>query len=76
MPSLRLSRPGAAPHYEHAEYDGGLFINENGRIQARGNGYFTPGAIQSRLTRITCETCGHEWHPRRGFDGTVVVCGS
>jgi hypothetical protein len=59
-------------HYEHAEFDGGLFINEEGSIEARGDGYFTAGEIQAALTRIECLSCGHEWHPRRTFAGTML----
>lgn len=57
--------------HEHAEFDSGLFINEQGRIEARGNGHFTPGEIQPGLTRIECTSCGHEWHPRGEFTGTL-----
>jgi hypothetical protein len=56
-------------HYEHAEFDGGLFVTEQGRLEAAGTATFTPGDIQTRLTRIECESCGREWHPRREFDG-------
>ena len=48
---------------EHAEYDGGLYVNEQGCIEARGIGYFEPGEIQPRLTRINCAACGHELAP-------------
>ena len=55
--------------FEHAEYDGGLFVNERDRIEARGEGIYSPGEIQPHLTLIECRGCGHEWHPRRWFDG-------
>jgi hypothetical protein len=55
--------------YEHAEFDGGLVINEEGRIEARGAAYYQPGEIQPGLTRIECASCGHDWHPRRQFAG-------
>jgi hypothetical protein len=54
--------------YEHAEYDGGLFVDDD-MIRACGDGIFTPGEIQPKLTVIECQDCGHAWHPRRGFDG-------
>ena len=57
--------------HEHAEFDSGLFISEQGHIQACGSGHFTPGEIQSSLTRIECTACGHEWRPRRVFDGAL-----
>jgi len=72
---LKCHRCGAADlvlyetRFEHAEWDGGLFINDEGRIEAHGEGFFTPGEIQSRLTRIECAACGHNWHPRRFFAG-------
>ena len=56
--------------HDHAEFDGGLFVNDQGSIEARGDGYFTPGEVQPRLTRIECSACGHEWHPRRTFIGS------
>jgi hypothetical protein len=74
---LKCHRCGSAElvlretRYEHAKYDGGLFVNDHGRIEARGDGWFTPGDIQPALTRIECESCGHGWHPRRQFDGSL-----
>lgn len=59
-------------HLEHAEFDGGLFVNGEGRIEARGNGIFTAGEIQPGLTRVECLSCGHEWRPRREFTGTML----
>lgn len=59
--------------YEHAEYDGGLFVNEQGRIQALDSGISTPGEIQPELTRIECTACGYDWHPRRPFAGSVEL---
>ena len=59
-------------HLEHAEFDGGLFVSEEGRIEARGDAHFTAGEIQPALTRIKCMSCGHEWHPRRAFAGTTL----
>jgi hypothetical protein len=55
---------------EHAEWDGGLFINEQGSIEARGDAWFTPGEVQPKLTRIECQDCGHSWHPKRWFAGS------
>jgi hypothetical protein len=55
--------------YEHAEFSGGLFVNEDGRIEARGHACFTPGEIQHGLTRIECLSCGYGWRPRRAFTG-------
>lgn len=72
---LKCHRCGSADlvlhetRFEHAEYDGGLFVNENGHIEARGIAYFEAGEIQPSLTLIDCATCGHEWHPRRSIDG-------
>jgi hypothetical protein len=54
---------------EHAEFAGGLFVNAAGRLEADGEAYLTPGEVQPRLTRITCESCGRQWRPRRSFDG-------
>jgi hypothetical protein len=59
--------------FEHAEYDGGLFVNEQGHLEAAGTGIFTAGEIQPRLTWIKCETCRREWRPRRQFDGITVT---
>jgi hypothetical protein len=59
--------------FEHAEYAGGLFVNEQGHLEAAGEGYFTPGDVQPRLTRIECESCGRTWRPRRQFDGISVT---
>ena len=56
--------------YDHAEWDGGLYVNGEGRIVARGEGTFTPGDIQHKLSEIECEGCGHSWHPRRIFNGS------
>jgi hypothetical protein len=58
------------PHYEWAEYDGGLFIREDGQIAALGDGCFDAGDPERKLTEIECESCGHTWHPRRVFAGT------
>jgi hypothetical protein len=79
MRQLRCHRCGSADlvlheaRLEHGEWDGGLFVNEEGGIEARGDGYFEPGEIQPGLTRIECSACGHEWHPRRNFDGSKPV---
>lgn len=59
--------------FEHAEYGGGLFVNAQGRLEATGEAYFTPGEIQPGLTRIRCESCEHEWRPRRTFDGIAAT---
>ena len=56
-------------YLEHSAWDGGLFINGQGRIEARGAGYLSPGEIQPQLTEIECRSCGHRWHPRRTFAG-------
>jgi hypothetical protein len=61
---------------EHAEFPDGLFVNDKGRIEARGTAYFSPGSIQPRLTRIECSACGHEWRPRRSFVGIREVSGA
>lgn len=58
--------------HEHAEWDGGLIVDADGQIRAWGDGIFTPGDIQSQLTRIECEDCGHDWHPRRWFAGSTA----
>jgi hypothetical protein len=57
--------------YDHAEFNGGLFIRDDGKLAALGDGYFSPGDVQPKLTEIECESCGHSWHPRRDFAGTV-----
>ena len=54
---------------DHAEYDGGLFIRDDGKIIASGEGYFNEGDVIPKLTEIECEDCGHTWHPRRAFAG-------
>jgi hypothetical protein len=59
-------------YLEHSEFDGGLFINDQGRIEARGEAVHTPGDIQPRLTRIECLACRHEWRPRREFSGISI----
>jgi hypothetical protein len=55
--------------HEHAEYAGGLFVNEQNHIEAAGRATYAPGELQPSLTRVKCESCGHEWHPHRQFDG-------
>lgn len=55
--------------HEHAEYDGGLFIDKDGRLAAHGEASFAPGEVQPALTRIECGSCGHSWRPRRSFTG-------
>lgn len=65
--SMRLTLREA--HLEWAEYDGGLFIRDNGQIGALGDGYFNSGDIQPTRTEIECQGCGHRWHPRRAFAG-------
>jgi hypothetical protein len=63
--------------HEHAEYgDEGLFVNGQGHLEAAGRGYFSPGEVQPRLTRIGCGNCGREWRPRRPFDGVRTPPGS
>jgi len=57
---------------EHAEYDGGLYIDQDGRIEADGEGFFSGGEIQSHLTEIECDGCGHVWRPRRAFSGSKL----
>lgn len=75
MPQLKCHRCGSAglvlyeTRHEHAEYEGSLFVTDEGRIEARGEVRFTAGEIQPALTRIGCESCGHEWRPRRQFSG-------
>lgn len=54
---------------EHAEYDEGLYVDQDGRIRAHGEGTSAAGEIQPQLTEIECPGCGHCWHPRRGFGG-------
>jgi hypothetical protein len=73
---LRCHRCGSAElvlqetRHDHAEWDGGLFVNEEGNIEAHGEGWFTQGDIQRAMARIRCESCGHEWRPRRRFIGS------
>lgn len=75
MRRLKCHRCGSAElvlyevYQEHGQYDGGLFVNDGGRIQARGSAVLSQGDVQPRLTRIECESCGHNWHPRRAFAG-------
>lgn len=59
-------------YHEHGQYDGGLFVNDEGQIQARGGATMRQGEVQPNLTRIECESCGHDWHPRRPFTGGEV----
>lgn len=59
--------------FEHAEYNGGLFVNARGHLEAAERAQFTPGEIQTRLTRIECAGCGRDWHPRRPFDGAAAA---
>jgi hypothetical protein len=55
--------------YEHAEYDGGLFVNDDSQLEARGEAVYSAGEIQPALTAIKCESCGHEWHTNWRFIG-------
>jgi hypothetical protein len=55
--------------YEHAEFDGGLFVNEYGQLAAHGDGYFFTGDGIEKMTKIECRSCGHWWRPRRSFAG-------
>jgi hypothetical protein len=56
--------------YDHAEYDGGLYLNDAGSIMFAGEGIFTPGDILPALSAIECAGCGHTWHPRRHVAGS------
>lgn len=75
MRKLRCHHCGSADlvlletRYEHAEYDGGLLVNDEGDLEARGEAFYTAGDVQDRLTRIKCDSCGRSWHPRRPFAG-------
>jgi hypothetical protein len=55
--------------HNHAEWDGGLYVADDGTIEASGEGIFSEGDIQSSLTEIECEGCDHIWRPRRRFTG-------
>lgn len=76
---LRCHRCGSAElllretRYDHAEWDGGLYVTDQGTIAARGEGIFSQGEIQPKLTEIECEGCGHTWRPRRRFRGPLAA---
>lgn len=57
---------------EHARYQDGLILDEDGAIRARGRAVFSAGDPQPKLTTIDCQACGKWWRPRRPFAGSEV----
>lgn len=58
-------------HYEWGEWSDGLYVREDGTIGASGEAIFNPGDPDPKRTEIECGSCGHSWHPRREFTGTL-----
>ena len=57
--------------HEIGTWADGLVLTADGKIAARGDQWREAGEIQPALTRISCDGCGHEWHPRRRFSGAA-----